>query len=308
MLANEKKGYIFVIMTALLWGAGGVLGRYTLAQGVDPLHFSTLRAIICAVAFFVTLLITNKGLPLPKKKDLPFFAAYGLIGVSIFNVLFFYAIKLTSVAVAFVLLYTAPIFVVILSFLFLGERLTKVKGLALFLTFVGCILVVKAYDLENFSLSLLGVVTGLGAGLAYGLYTIFGKWATKEYRPWATAFYAFGFGALFIGLYQLAVGFDMSHYSLKAWFLILVMSIVCTYLPYGLFTMALSLLEASRVSIVVTMVPVVATATAWIFLGETVELIQLLGGISVVCGIMLVAAYGGKKTEDRYTLATENEV
>ncbi|HEC33159.1 MAG TPA: EamA family transporter, partial [Chloroflexi bacterium] len=200
-------------------------------------------------------------------------------------VVYIRAIGLVGMGVAAVLMYTAPAWVTLLSALFLKERISGVKVGALLLAVGGCALVGRVYDLAGARLNLPGILAGLGAGLTYGLYTIFSKVAQHRYTAWATLAYALGLGALFmLPLQSLAdLGRALTTPSLLFWLLML--GLVPTLAGGLAFNAALRLMPASNVSIVATLEPAIAALLGWAFLDERLELLQLLGG-----GLILVGA------------------
>ena len=110
---------------------------------------------------------------------------------------YFTAIRLMTMSTAAILLYTSPIWVMILAIIFLKEKVTVQKIIALILAFAGYVLV------SGFGgkVSLPGILSGLGAGLGYGLYSIFGKFVLKKYSPLTVTCYTFliaGLGSIFV--------------------------------------------------------------------------------------------------------------
>lgn len=98
---------------------------------------------------------------------------------------------MTSLSVAAVLLYTAPAFVMVLSYLLFHEKFTVRKSIALVLTFVGCVFVTGIIGSSQ-TLSGKGILIGIGAGFGYALYSIFGRFALKKgYDSFTISFYTF---------------------------------------------------------------------------------------------------------------------
>jgi drug/metabolite transporter (DMT)-like permease len=221
-----------------------------------------------------------------SRRDIPFFALYGLVGVAFNYASYFYALRWTTVTTAVILLYTYPALVTLLAALFLGERLNRIKGLVLGLTFVGCCLVVQGYDPTALRLNLHGVLFGLGAGATAAVYSLFGKKALQRYDSWTTVCYAFGFGALFLIILRSPQAILTVSYPWPAWVAILVVAWFPTLLAYALFTTSMRYIEASKASITATLEPVAASLLAYLVLGEVMEWPQLLGMGLVLGGIV----------------------
>jgi drug/metabolite transporter (DMT)-like permease len=116
-----------------------------------------------------------------KASDSKYFIGTGIFSIVLFNWCLFHAIQETSISIASILLYTAPAFVTIFSRIFFKESLTPRKVLALVTTFIGCSFVIGILPNTNGSISLYGFILGLGSGLFYALYSIFGKFALEKY-------------------------------------------------------------------------------------------------------------------------------
>jgi len=162
------------------------------------------------------------------------------------------------------------------------------------LSCAGCALVSRAYDLAGVRLNLAGILAGLGAGLTYGLYTLFSKIAQRRYTAWTTLTYALGLGTLFLLPLQslAALARALTTPSLLFWLLIL--GLVPT-LGGGLaFNAALRLVPASNASIVATLEPAIATLLGWAFLGERPDVLQLLGGGLILAAVVILQ----RKTAD----------
>lgn len=288
------KGYLMILGAGTLWGSLGIFGRALYADGMTPLGVVIARATVAAAIFTVWTGVKQPKLLRIDPRDLGFFALYGLIGIGIFYFLLFYSISRTSVATAVTLMYTAPAYVSLLSSYLFGERLTGAKVGALALTFAGVALVSGGYDPAQFRGSLPGILSGLGAGLTYGLYSIFGKKAAAKYHQNTVLVYSFVFGAAFLALAGIPSRFWAVSYPVRVYSILAALGIFPTAVAYALYQAGLRRVEASRASIVATVEPVVAALLAYLFLGELLAPIQLLGGLLVLAGVLLIQMSGSK--------------
>ncbi len=287
-MRKETKGYLFVILGATCLGTIGIFARLIYQHEPDPLTVVSFRAVIAFFLLFLIAVLVNPDWLRIRKKDFPFFAIYGLLSVSLCFLLFFYAIKYTTVATATILLYTYPAFVILLSPLVLGEKLTRAKILALLLTFFGCILVIQVYDPAQFKLNMRGILYGLGAGLGAGLYSIFGKKGVSRYSPYTVVMYALGFGGFFLLLIRGTRNLISVSYPTITWLWILCLALFSTLLGYSLYTRGLKYLEASRAGIACTWEVVVASILAFMIFGETLSALQIAGACLIFAGIIVV--------------------
>jgi DME family drug/metabolite transporter len=290
-MRKETKGYSLVILGATFLGTIGIFGRLIYLHEPDPLTVVTFRALIAfLLLFFITILVAPDSLRI-RKKDFFYFAVYGLLSVSLCFLLFFYAIKFTTIATATILLYTYPAFVVILSTFFLKEELTRTKFLALLLTFLGCILVIQIYDPAELKLNLRGVIYGLGAGLGAGLYSVLGKKAVERYSPWTVVTYALGFGSFFLVVFRGARPLWSVDYPTITWIWIFALALLSTVLGYSIYTRGLKYIEASRAGIAATWEVVVASFLAFFIFGESLSILQILGALLIFLAIFAIRTH-----------------
>jgi DME family drug/metabolite transporter len=300
-MKKETRGYLFVILGASFLGTIGILARLIYVHEPDPLTVVTFRALIAFLLLFLTAIFVNPNWLRIRKKDFVFFAVYGLLSVTLCFLLFFYAIKYTTVATATILLYTYPAFVVILSRFFLGEEFTKVKILALLVTFLGCVLVIQVYNPAEFKLNLRGIIYGLGAGLGAGLYSIFGKKGVARYSSFTVVTYALGFGSFFLLLGRRARNLVSVDYPATTWLWIFALALFSTLVGYSLYTKGLRYLEAGRAGIVATWEVVVASVLAFIIFGETLSTFQIAGACLIFAGIAIVRIHPSRKPAEALT-------
>jgi DME family drug/metabolite transporter len=294
-MKKETKGYLLVILGATFLGTIGIFGRLIYLHEPDPLTVVTFRAIIAFLLLFFATIVVNPDSLRIRKRDFIYFAVYGLLSVTLCFLLFFYAIKYTTVATATILLYTYPAFVVLLSRFFLGEEFSKAKILALLLTFLGCILVIRVYHPAEFSLNLKGVVYGLLAGLGAGLYSIFGKKGVQRYSSFTVVTYALGFGSFFLLLMRGTRNLFSVNYPALIWLWIFALAVFSTLLGYSFYTRGLRYLEAGRAGIVATWEVVVASVLAFIIFGETLNAFQILGAALIFAGIAIIRIHPSEK-------------
>lgn len=291
----QRRGGLLILAAALLWSSLGVAGRFAFRAGVVPLEAAFYRAAISFASLLPLLIATDRRALRIRPGDLGLFAAFGFVGVAAFFVVYMTAISMTTVATAAILLYTAPAFVIVLSALLFGETLTAPKTIAVACAFIGCGLVGRGYDLASLRLNLPGVLAGLASGLAYALYTIFGKAALRRYTPVTTLTYTLGFGTIFLGTAALATGVIPRAHPSSGWVALVYLAFVTTLLAQALYLAGLRYIEAGPASLLATVEPVAAAVLGYIVLGERLEGLQIAGGVLVVGAVMLARARTGPK-------------
>ena len=294
MRADRLRGYGLALVAAALWATLGLFYGGLEAYGLSRLTIVFYRAALTATMLFIVL-----GLPFGfaqdrrrrdwlrvARRDWLLFAALGLLGVAVFFVIYIDAIARIGMGMAAVLMYTAPAWVTLLSTIFFKERLGGPKIIAVLLACGGCALVGQVYNLASVRLNLLGILAGLGAGLTYGLYTLFSKVAQRRYTSWATLAYALGLGALFMLPLQSPPDLVRAVTTPAALFWLLMLALVPTLGGGVAFNAALRRIPASSASIVATLEPVIATLLGWAFLDERLEPLQLLGAGLILAAVV----------------------
>ena len=282
---KEARAVVTVLIGATLLGSLGAWGRAIYQYEGDPMTVVTWRALIGTAVLAALLAALRPDLLRVRPRDLPFFAVYGFIGVTLNFWTYFSAVKYTTLAVAITLLYTYPAFVTLLSALFLGERLTSRKLGAISVTLLGSALVAQVYATDLLRLNLRGILFGLMTGLTMAAYSIFGKSAMSRYPPWTVVLYAFAMGGLFLTLATGSQLLSAIHYPAAAWFWIVGLALIPSLGGYALYTLGLRDLAASRASIIATWEVVTAALFGWLLFGEALVVPQLVGAALVCFGI-----------------------
>ena len=281
----KRLAIISVLAGATLLGSLGAWGRAIYRYEGNPMVVVTWRALIGAVVLAGLLAILRPQLLRIRPGDLPFFALYGFVGVTMNFWAYFSAVKFTTLAVAITLLYTYPAFVVLLSALFLRERLTSTKLVAVIVTLLGSALVAQVHQADWLRLNLRGILFGLLAGLSMATYSIFGKRALSRYAPWTVVLYAFGTGGLFLAVLSGPRLLQAIRYPGVAWLWILGLALIPSLGGYALYTFGLRDLQASQASIIATWEVVTAASLGWFLFGEQPAAVQYLGAALVCFGI-----------------------
>jgi DME family drug/metabolite transporter len=280
-------GYLYIFAAAAIWGTMGLF--FTVlhdSYGLSALSIAFLRASVPAIILLVALFFFRRDLLRVPRQVLVYYLAFGLLGIAAFYILAIQAVLLTNVAVASVLLYTAPVFVAIFAWWRWRESFTPRKVVALLAAFGGCALVARANDPEVFALNWTGIAVATLAGLAYAVFTIFGKGASGQ-SPWTTATWSLAFGALFLlplqfGSFTGGGGLEVLLKDRTSWFFVLGLGLGPTLGSYALFHAGLRRVPASNASIVATIEPVVAALVGFLFLSQTLSAFQILGGVLIV--------------------------
>lgn len=303
-------GGAMVIGAAALWGTLGLFARTLGAAGFTSLELASIRAAGTAVGLGAWLLLRHPARLRIRAGAIPFFLAFGVIGLALFHFLYFATLERASIAVAVALLYTAPAFVVIAARVLYREPIDRYRAAALTLVLAGVFLVTGALRLiatGQATISTAAIALGLGSGLSYGLYTIFGKSAVGRFDQYQTVFYPFVFAAIVLSLIAPPWRPFIEHP--QATTSLILLAVVPTLLPYLLYIAGLRHLPSGTASMLASIEPVVATLLGFIFLGEAMTIDQGAGVAAIVAAALLLARGGTRATRrprsDRRTRTTQ---
>ena len=187
-------------------------------------------------------------------------------------------------------MYTAPVFVMIYSVLFLGEKLTKLKLFSVLRMLVGCVLV--SGIIGGLKFNLFGIAVGLMAGISYSAYNIFTKLEMRRgYNPVVANLYSFLFASI-IGILSCKPGGAVAIFSafpLKSAMFVLLLGILTSILPYLLYTIALKKLPVGTASALGIIEPMSASIFSFVLLGEKPGILSLTGIILIFGAVLLLS-------------------
>ncbi len=289
----NKTSVICILLAGSLWGSMGFFVRsLTEVYGFSSLEVVSLRLITAAVTFVVFLAVRRKGELKVSTKDLPLLAVTGLSGVLGTSVTYFLSMKYSTLAVAAILMYTAPIMVMIASFFLFGERITGRKILSIILAFSGCVLVSGIIG-SDANVTVMGVIMGVMSGVTYGSYSVFGTYCLRKHSSFTLTAWAFVFAAagslLLVDVPEMLSKVFLSKHTLPIVGLVLGMGILTSFLAYIFYTIGLSRTEASKAIIVASVEPLVATVVGIAAFGETPTVYCLVGILLILGSVMLTA-------------------
>ncbi|MET3727370.1 drug/metabolite transporter (DMT)-like permease [Fictibacillus halophilus] len=284
---QTKLAFTYVAIGASLWGIIGFFVKELSLAGFTSLQIVFLRAASAFLLFLAWIVFKNPALLRIQLKDTWYFLGTGILSVSFFNWCYFTTIQTSSLAIAAILLYTAPAFVLVISAIVFKEQLTRQKLFALAATFLGCTLVSGLFSAQ-LELSLTSLLIGLGAGFGYSLYSIFGKLASQKYETLTISIYTFFFALL--ALYPISdiISTDIQVFSPFVVMNVIGLGLFPTVFAYWFYTQGLQQMDASKASIVSTIEPVVATLMGIVLYKESISFVQSIGILFVLGAVLML--------------------
>ena len=285
-MKEKRLSLVYVIMAAGMWGTTGVSIRI-----LSQFHFSSVQIVVAklfiADIFLVGfLLVTDRKKLKIEPKDIRWFLGTGILSMLFFNICYSITVQQTSLSIAAVLLYTSSVFVMLLSIPVFKEKITKYKLVAILLSVTGCALVSGIISSDIGQITKKGLVFGVCAAVGYALYSIFARILLKKYHSLTIISYTFliaSVGGIFIGNVPGIVAICVK--TPAAIGAVLGSALICSVLPYILYTKALINIEASRASVLASVEPVVATMIGVFMFSEKITVSAVFGIACVLAAI-----------------------
>ena len=288
MKISKNLAYGMMAFAAVMWGTSGTLTVLAIDAGATANQIALFGTLASAVILVSILAVLDRGAFKIRVKDLPTLTVFAVITGTLFSLAWYNAINLTSVSTALVLLYSYPSMVTVASVFLLGEKLTTSKMVALPLTFLGCVLVAEAYDLEAIRLNIWGVALGLFTAVAATVYYV---WAKKLLIVYSSNTLALYMTLLMIpGLFLAVNPFSIidNPLSVDAWLYIFLIGLLPGTFGFVVAMIALRYIEASRASMIAGIEPVSGVILAVIFIAESVDALQSLGVVLVIAAVFIL--------------------
>ena len=287
MKKSPRGAYASILAAAALWGIIGVWNRNLMAAGLSPTGIVVVRNFGGMLLLLAVFAVKDRSVFRMRREHVKYFFGTGIISVVLFTSCYFSCQKICSLAVASILLYTAPSFVVILSAMLWKEPVTKKKLLALALTLVGCACVCGVFD-GGLTVTFTGILLGLGAGFFYALYSIFGRYALAHYSSMTVTVWTFIFAGPASLVMLRPAEMRAVFTAPSAWLLAAGLVVFSTVALYILYTRGLARVESGKASIMASLEPVVAALAGVLIFGEPMGLLTLLGILCVLAGVYIL--------------------
>ncbi len=297
----SEKGYPIALLSAVILSTSAIFVRHlTEKYSLPPIILSFWRDLFVAIVLLIILVLIRPGLLRITRQNLYYLIIYGFV-LAVFNSVWTLSVSLNGAAVGTVLAYCSAAFTALLGWWILKESLSWVKVLAVLLCLGGCVLVAGALDPAAWSINLVGIITGIGSGLFYAIYTLMGRSASNRgLNPWTTLLYTFGFGAVWLlgidlvgngvlpGTAQGLKGLLWLGSDWLGWLILFILAAIPTVAGFGLYNVSLSLMPSSVVNLIVTTEPAFTALWAYFLLGERFTLVQVIGSALIVTGVVFL--------------------
>lgn len=292
--------YAMLVFATSMWGSAFIAGKIAI-ESFEPATIAFFRFFGAAILLFPLMWIKERNIPKPTKKDWFLFAMLGLTGIALYNIFFFLASKHAPVIKSSLFIASNPVLIIILSALFLKEKISRNQIIGLVLALLGVSFIITnghlslflTMDFEFIDLILVGAV------ICWALYSVIGKVVLQKYSSIVSTTYAVGFGTLFLfpfAMMETSVS-DLTSSTVDVWLAIGHMSVFVTVVSFVIYYYGIQQIGAAKASIFINFMPLSAVLMASIFLKEALTIPHLIGAFFVLSGVTFSTYKRGHKKE-----------
>ena len=290
----KKKAFLYIVLAGLSWGTSGIFVHYLAPYGFSSLQMTFVRALVSFLCLGGYALLRDRSVFRVTWKQLLLCIGVGA-GIFFTASCYFTSMQMTSVSTAVVLMYTAPVYVTVVSVLFMGERMSKLKLMAVICIMVGCVLV--SGFVTGMKFDLMGIIIGVFSGIAYAAYNILTKLALQQgCKPVTTTVYSFAAMTVIAAL--VCQPGQIINYAGAAPAvtvpLLIGMGICTCVMPYVLYTLSMKDLSAGTASALGIIEPMAATVYSVVLFREELDIFSGAGIVLILASVFLLG-----KAEDK---------
>ena len=283
---TRDLGILALVVLGPVWGYGWVATKISLEYS-DALTFAALRVPLSAALLFLVMIVLRKPLRPPP---LGWTMLIGLLQTTLFVGLVITALHDTGAGKVSVITYTMPFWLLLLAWVFLGERLRGVQWLAVALAFAGLVLVVRPWDLAG---ATSGILTLLG-GLSWAASALVVKLMQRRYTVDVLSLttWQMVFGSVPLIIAALLTYSGGPEWTFSFWWGLAYTVVLANAVAWFLWLYALHALPAGAAGLGTLSIPVVGVIAAWIQLGEVPTLVEGIGMLLIIGALAVLAAHG----------------
>jgi len=284
---SPLAGYLAVTLAAASWGSSGIFIKLIMRGcGISATALAFWRDITTFLVFLLICGIRRRDRMRIPRADWPLLAGMG-VSLGLFHVSWNLGVNLNGAAITTIQQAAMPAIVLIAARILWGETLSWRRIVSLILIFVGTVLSSGILSAADVAVDLTGVMTGFMVPILYAGWNLFGKKVRARHPADVVLAYAFGIAALILLPFQFTTP-QPWPVPVEIWLWFAGLIGVATAGAFFLYTFGLGGLPASVASILVMTEILFVTLYAYLFLGETMQPVEIAGGALIVTGALLL--------------------
>jgi len=278
-------------IAVLVWGASFIATKLALRE-VSPITVIWLRFAMGVLVLGIAV-VARRQLAWVRARELGYFGLLGFLGVALHQWLQSNGLVTSQATTTAWIVTATPVFIAVLAWLFLGERLGRVQIVGIMLAATGVLVVVTRGQLSSPASGQFGTpgdVLIIAGGAVWAVFSVLSRSGLKNHPATRMLFYVMALGWLFtcVPFFRQAGPAEIGQLTLTGWLSIGFLGVLCSGLCYILWYDALQSLPASQVGAFLYVEPLVAAVVAAVLLQETLGAAGLLGGATIMIGVWLV--------------------
>ena len=291
-MSNSKLfPYLEAIFAVIIWGASFIATKVVL-RDISPVTIVWIRFLMGVVILGFAVVVRRQFLLLQRSEWL-YFAILGFLGITFHQWLQSNALQTSEASTTAWIVSTTPVFMALLGWIVLKEKLGWVKIAGILLAFVGVLLVVYDGDLSAISIRSFGKpgdILVLISAINWTVFSVLSRGGLKRYPATLMMFYVMFIGWLFTSVLFFATQnvSEIGNLTTNGWLGITFLGVFCSGLAYIAWYDALQALTTAQTGVFLYIEPLVAVVVAFLILGEAITAASLLGGAIIILGVWMV--------------------
>lgn len=291
MHRSKTIPYLEALFAVIVWGASFIATKIALVD-ISPIAIVWLRFLMGVVILGVAVAMRGQ-FSLPNKKEWAYFALLGFLGITFHQWLQSNGLQTSEAGTTAWIVSTTPVFMALLGWVVLKERLGWPKVTGILLAFAGVMLVISKGDLASISIGKFGAPGDkliLFSAVNWAVFSVLSRRGLKSYPAGLMMFYVMTLGWIFSSvLFFTGTNIsEISNLTFNGWLGVVFLGIFCSGLAYIAWYDALQALSAAQTGAFLYIEPLVAVVVAFFVLGEPITLVSLIGGGVILLGVWLV--------------------
>ena len=290
-------GILFGVLGVVLFSTKAILVKLAYRYEIDTLELLLFRMLF-SVPFYLIILgvIQKKKRIVPGKKDFLWILLFGFLGYYMASYFDFLGLNYIKAGLERIILFIYPTIVVLLGYIFFKDKISKIQGVVIGITYIGVLITFWSEIDFSGGHTLWGGFLVFLSAITYASYLVGSGWLIPKYGVLRFTCYAMIVSTVCVLVhYSYQGNWELWNFPVQVYIYGILMAILATLIPSFLVSESIKRLGASNFSILGSLGPISTIILAYIFLGEQLTFLQLLGMMVVIGGVTYLSLKGKSK-------------